>query len=55
MYEYMMAGGFIMWIIAGLSVIALAVVVERLIFSPRSADAEALERDFGKCAGGKRY
>ena len=54
MYEYMVAGGSIMWIIAGLSVIAMAVVVERLIFFHRaSADAEALERDFGKCAAEK--
>ena len=30
MYEYMVAGGSIMWIIAGLSVIAMAVVVDNL-------------------------
>ena len=49
MLEYMKLGGAIMWVIAGLSVIALAIVIERVIFFKRaSTDAEALEMSFGK-------
>ena len=48
MLEYMRAGGSIMWVIAAMSIAALAVAVERLIFFYRaSADAEAVERDLG--------
>lgn len=48
MLEYMRLGGSIMWVIAALSVIALAVSIERLIFFKKaSADAEALEESFG--------
>ncbi len=32
MLEYMQAGGSIMWVIAALSVAALAVVIERFLF-----------------------
>lgn len=48
MLEYMNQGGFIMWIIAALSVVSLAVVIERLIFFHRaSTDPEKLESEFG--------
>lgn len=48
MLKYFYAGGCLMWVIAGLSVIALAVVIERLIFFARaSADPEKLEAAFG--------
>ena len=48
MLNYMNEGGCIMWIIAGLSVVALAVVIERLIFFHRaSTDPEKLEAEFG--------
>ncbi|MDL2298143.1 MotA/TolQ/ExbB proton channel family protein [Synergistaceae bacterium OttesenSCG-928-D05] len=49
MMNYMQAGGAIMWVIAALSVMALAVTVERLLFFRRaSTDPEKLERSFGK-------
>ena len=49
MLEYMRAGGILMWIIAGLSVIAFAVVVERLLFfRSASTNPEALEEEFGR-------
>ena len=49
MLEYMISGGILMWIIAGLSVIAMAVVVERLLFfRSASTNPEALEEEFGK-------
>ena len=49
MLEYMRSGGIIMWVIAALSVIALAVVVERLLFfRSASTNPEALEEAFGK-------
>lgn len=49
MLEYMQAGGSIMWVIAALSVAALAVVIERfLFFRSASTDAEELEKAFGK-------
>jgi biopolymer transport protein ExbB len=45
--EYMRAGGAIMWVIFGISVAALAVVIERLIFfAAMSADAARLEKAF---------
>jgi hypothetical protein len=45
----MRSGGIIMWVIAALSVIALAVVVERLLFfKSASTNPEALEEAFGK-------
>jgi biopolymer transport protein ExbB len=49
MIEYMRLGGAIMWVIALLSVIALAVVIERIFFFCRaSTDPAALEEAFGK-------
>lgn len=49
MMDYMKAGGTIMWLIATLSVVALAVVIERLLFFRRSwADPEKLETEFGE-------
>lgn len=49
MLEYMQVGGSIMWVIAAMSIVALAVVIERLIFFMRaSTDAEALEMAFGE-------
>lgn len=49
MMEYMISGGILMWIIAGLSVIAMAVVVERLLFfRSASTNPEELEEKFGK-------
>ena len=49
MYEYMQQGGHIMWVIFAMSVIALAVTIERLIFfRENSTDAEALELAFGE-------
>ncbi len=49
MLEYMQVGGSIMWVIAAMSIVALAVVIERLIFFMRaSTDAEALEIAFGE-------
>jgi len=54
MLEYMRLGGSIMWVIAALSVIALAVSIERLIFFKKaSADAEALEESFGNAVAKK--
>lgn len=47
MYQYMQAGGFIMWVIAALSVAAFAVAAERLFFFRRSStDPERLEARF---------
>lgn len=47
--EYMHVGGGIMWIILGLSVAALAVAIERLLFfAGASTNAEALERAFAE-------
>jgi len=47
--EYMNLGGSIMWIILFLSVAALTVVIERLIFFvSASADSEAVEKAFGE-------
>lgn len=49
MLEYMNLGGSIMWVLAALSAVALAVVIERIIFFKKaSADADELERMFGK-------
>ncbi len=49
MYEYMQQGGYIMWVIFAMSVIALAVTVERLIFfRSNTVDAEKLELAFGE-------
>lgn len=51
MMDYMQAGGMIMWVIAALSVVSLAVAIERLLFFRRSwTDPEKLERDFGRAA-----
>lgn len=48
MMYYMESGGVIMWFIAGLSVIALAVVAERLIFFHKAwTDPAKLEERFG--------
>jgi biopolymer transport protein ExbB len=45
--EYMQAGGSIMWMILFLSFIALAVVIERIIFFiGASADPERIEKEF---------
>jgi biopolymer transport protein ExbB len=45
--EYMRLGGSIMWVILGVSVIALAIVFERMIFfACASANPEKLERSF---------
>jgi biopolymer transport protein ExbB len=47
--EYMRLGGSIMWIILGLSVIALAIIFERIIFfAGASANPRNLERTFGE-------
>lgn len=47
MYHYMQAGGFLMWVIAALSVVAFAVVLERLLFFRKSStDPEKLEERF---------
>jgi len=47
--EFMRSGGILLWVIAALSVIALAVVVERLLFfRSASTNPEALEEAFGK-------
>lgn len=47
--EYMHSGGAIMWIILALSVIALAVVIERIAFFARAwTDPETLEVAFGR-------
>lgn len=49
MLEIMKSGGIIMWLIAALSVIAVAVVIERCWFFRKSqTDAEALELAFGE-------
>lgn len=49
MFSYMQQGGAIMWVILFMSVLALAVVIERLIFfKNNTTDAEALELAFGK-------
>lgn len=49
MFSYMQQGGYIMWVIFSMSVIALAVVVERIIFfKNNTTDAEALELAFGE-------
>jgi biopolymer transport protein ExbB len=54
--EYMQAGGAIMWIIMALSVVSLAVVIERMIFfAGASTNPEAIELAFGKAlASGDR-
>lgn len=47
--EFMNAGGPLMWIILGLSIVALAIFIERLFFFKRaSTDAEALELALSK-------
>jgi biopolymer transport protein ExbB len=47
--EYMNAGGSIMWIILGISVVAAALIIERLIFfAMASADPFKLEASFKK-------
>lgn len=47
LYEYMEAGGSIMWVILALSAVALAVFIERLIsFRLSSESGEPLERAF---------
>ena len=49
MLEYMKLGGHIMWVIAALSVLALAVCIERAVFFCRaSADPEKLEAEFSR-------
>lgn len=49
MLSYMQQGGYIMWVIFSMSVIALAVVIERAVFFKKNTtDAEALELAFGK-------
>lgn len=49
MMDYMRAGGSIMWLIAALSVVSLAVVIERLWFFSRSwTEPEKLETEFGE-------
>ena len=49
MFDLMNQGGFIMWIIFALSILALAVVIERLIFFASSrCDTENLVKNFGK-------
>ena len=49
MLEYMRLGGSIMWVIAALSVLALAVCIERAVFFCRaSTDPEKLETEFGR-------
>ncbi len=49
MHEYMQQGGYIMWVIFAMSVIALAVTIERLIFFRKnSEDPEKLELAFGE-------
>jgi len=49
MLEYMHQGGYIMWVIAAMSVAALAVVIERLFFFHKaSTDPEVLETRFGE-------
>ncbi|MDO5563234.1 MAG: MotA/TolQ/ExbB proton channel family protein [Synergistaceae bacterium] len=54
MLEYMRLGGSIMWVIASLSVLALSVIIERLVFYHRaSTDPEALETAFGKAVASK--
>ncbi len=54
MLNYMNEGGSIMWIIAALSVVALAVVIERLMFFRRaSGSAEELERIFASAVRGE--
>ncbi len=54
MLDYMRSGGIIMWVIAALSVAALAVVVERILFFRSAAtDPEALEEAFGKAVSSK--
>ncbi|MDR1482188.1 MAG: MotA/TolQ/ExbB proton channel family protein [Synergistaceae bacterium] len=47
--DYMSAGGAVMWIILGLSVIAVTFIIERLIFfAGASADPASLEREFAR-------
>ena len=49
MMEFMNAGGSLMWVIAALSVIGCAVVLERLLFYLcNSASPQALERGIGE-------
>lgn len=36
MFNILQKGGFILWIIMGLSIIAIAIIIERLIFLERS-------------------
>jgi len=49
MLNYMQQGGYIMWVILAMSVAALAVVIERIIFFKNNTiDAETLELAFGK-------
>ena len=54
MLEFMRAGGILMWFIAALSVIAVAVLIERCWFFHRAnTDAEALELAFGEAVATK--
>lgn len=54
MLEFMRAGGILMWFIAALSVIAVAVLIERCWFFYRAtADAESLELAFGEAVATK--
>ncbi len=47
--QYMHEGGAIMWIILALSVVGVAIIVERMLFfAGASTDAEALELAFGR-------
>ena len=49
MMEWMRAGGILMWVLLALSIAALAVVLERVLFYRRaSADPVFLEEAFGK-------
>lgn len=55
MLSYFEAGGFLMWVLAALSVAAVAVIVERLLFFRRaSTNPERLEAEFAAaCASGR--
>ena len=56
MMEWMRAGGILMWVLLALSVVAVTVVLERLLFYRRATtDPVLLEEAFGKavCAGNK--
>ena len=49
MMEWMRAGGILMWVLLALSVVAVTVVLERLLFYRRATtDPVLLEEAFGK-------